>query len=249
MDIERIWPTPGTEEQDRARHPDEYARYEFAARYAIGRRALDCACGAGYGSLLLLRSGAAQVIGVDVSEDALAHARRHFRGPDYRRGDGRTLPLETASVEVAVSLETLEHAPDAAQFLEELARVLEPGGTLVLSTPLCRGPQRLQPKNPHHLREYDEQELLALLAPRFELLERLGQHSRASRSFADLKAGPAGAALRLGLHRLLPGPLRALGRRLLGRRSAASAAAGPAAWVSAERWEEAPVQIVVARKR
>ncbi len=249
MDIERIWPTPITEAQDRARHPDEYARYEFAARYVPGRRVLDCACGAGYGSLLLLRAGAAQVIGVDVSEDALAHARWHFRGPDYRRGDGRTLPLETASVEVAVSLETIEHAPDAAQFLGELSRVLEPGGTLVLSTPLSRGPERLLPRNPHHLREYDDAELAALLAPRFELVERLGQHSRASRNFADLKAGPGGAALRLGLHRLLPSPLRALGRRLLGRKRAAGPDAGPAAWVSTERWEEAPVQLLVARKR
>lgn len=244
MDIERIWPTPQSEEADRARHPDEYARYDFAARHVAGRRALDCACGAGYGSSLLLRAGAASVTGVDVSDEALAHARHNFAGPDFRKSDGRSLPLADASVDVAVSLETIEHTEDAALFLAELARVLVPGGTLLLSTPLSRGPQRLRPQNPFHLREYDDEELAALLAPRFELLERLGQHSRASRRFADLAAG--NPLLRLGLHRLLPAPLRALGRRLLGR---APGGAGPAAWISAERWQEAPVQLVLARKR
>ena len=244
MDIERIWPTPLTEARDRAAHPDEYARYDFAARKVAGRRVLDCACGAGYGSALLLRAGAGQVIGVDVDEAALAHARRHFPGPDFRKGDGRVLPLAAESVEVAVSLETIEHAADAPLFIGELFRVLEPGGTLLLSTPLSRGPERLKPKNPYHLREYDDAELAALLSPRFELLERLGQHSRASRAFANLEAG--NPAVRLGLHRLLPAPLRALGRRLLRRRSQAD---GPAAWISAERWEEAPVQLVVARRR
>lgn len=241
-EIERIWPTPATEREHRARHPDEYARYDFAARHVAGKRVLDCACGAGYGSSLLLRAGAAQVIGVDVSDEALAHARAHFAGPDFRKGDGRTLPVETASVELAVSLETIEHAADAALFLDELARVLTPEGTLILSTPLNRGPDRLQPANPYHLREYDDAELAALLLPRFEIVERLGQHSRASRSFADLKQ--RNPAVRLGLHRLLPAPLRAFARRLLQREGA-----GPQAWISAERWQEAPVQLVVARKR
>jgi len=243
-DIERIWPTPEGEAADRKVHPAEWARYGFAARQVSGKRVLDCACGAGYGSALLLRSGAASVTGVDVSDAALAHARLHFAGPDYLKSDGRTLPLAEGAVDLAISLETLEHVSDAPRFLDELARVLVPGGRLVLSTPLSRGPARLKPENPYHLREYDEDELAALVSVRFQIAERLGLHSTASRRFADLNQGPTGAALRSGLHRLLPRPLRAAARWLLGKPRA-----GPAAWVSADRWTEAPVQIVVATRR
>lgn len=243
-DVERIWPTQDSEADDRARHPAEWARYEFAATFAAGRRVVDCACGAGYGSALLLRRGARSVTGVDVSDEALAHARKNFPGPDFRKGDGLTLPLADASVDLAVSLETIEHAKDPALFLAELARVLVPQGTLVLSTPLTRGEARLKPVNPYHLREFDEAELGALVEPRFELVQRLGMHSRESRAFADLQQGRGGAVVRSGLHRLLPAPLRALARRLLRRGTSA-----PEAWVSEERWTEAPVQLVVGRKR
>jgi SAM-dependent methyltransferase len=240
-EIERIWPTPQTEARDRAKYPAEWTRYEFAARYAAGKRVLDCACGAGYGSALLLRSGAVSVVGVDVSKEAVAHARKHFAGPDFREGDGTTLPLPSGSVDLVVSLETIEHASDPRLFADELARVLGDGGLLVLSTPLTYGEARLKPQNPFHLREFDDVELAAFLEPRFEILERLGQHSSASRGFADLKS--SSKIVRSGLHRIVPRPLRTLLRRFLRKPSL------PAAWVSAERWKEAPVQVVVARRR
>ncbi len=246
-ETERIWPLPNDAAAERERHPAEWARYQFAAREVEGKRVLDCACGAGYGSALILRSGAISVAGVDVDDAALAHARLHFAGPTFLKGDGRTLPLADGTVDLVVSLETIEHVKDAPLFLDELARVLAPEGMLILSTPLTRGPARLTPQNPYHLREYDEEELAALVSVRFAIAERLGQHSSASRNFANLKAGPGGGVLRLGLHRLVPRPLRAAARRLLGR--SAGNERGPAAWVSAERWTEAPVQIVVAKKR
>jgi ubiquinone/menaquinone biosynthesis C-methylase UbiE len=240
---ERIWPTPATEAAERKVHAAEWARYEFAAAYARGLTVLDCACGAGYGSAILLRSGAARVIGVDVSDEALAHARAHWAGPEFRKSGGARLPLADGEVQLCVSLETIEHISDAKGFVDELWRVLQPGGKLVVSTPLTRGPARLKPANPYHLREYDEDELAALLTPRFRILERLGLHSAASASYAQLARTPGlGSLIRAGVHRLVPRQLRAALRSRLGAREARQA------WVSAERWQEAPVQLVVAER-
>lgn len=223
-------------------------RSSFAARFAKGLRVVDCACGSGYGSWLLARAGAASVIGVDPDAVALEHARKHFAlpGVEFREGNLLTLPLHSASADLAVSLETIEHVRDAAAFVDELARVLAPGGTLVLSTPLTRGPDRLHPKDPFHVREYDDDELGALLAARFQIVERLGMHRRETRARQDRSPAnhPHGVAAALGTHArgVVPGALRVLARAIAPGRPS-----DPLAWISAERWTEAPLQIVVAR--
>ena len=53
---------------------EHWHRYHFAARWAMGRRVLDVACGEGYGTALLART-AAQVTGVDISTQAIGHAQ------------------------------------------------------------------------------------------------------------------------------------------------------------------------------
>jgi SAM-dependent methyltransferase len=248
--IERIMPTPATESESRRKNAADWARYDFAAQFVAGKRVIDCACGAGYGSHLLARSGATSVVGLDISEDAIGWASRHFAAPALRfqRVSG-ALPVDDASTDVVVSFETIEHVAPAtvAQFVSELARVLVDGGTLVLSTPLTPGNERFHPPNPFHLREYTEDELTQLLAPHFTIERRLGQHSRASANFGSLKRMPGiGHMLRSGLHRVVPVTLRSWARRaLLG----SQIGDGPSAWVSEVRWREAPVQLVVARKR
>ncbi len=54
---------------------------------------------------------------------------------DVRQVTGLPLDLPDAAFDVALSYETLEHVPDPRTFVSELARVLKPGGTLVLTTP------------------------------------------------------------------------------------------------------------------
>jgi len=247
-ETERIWPTPQTESLYRERFPDDWARYDFASQHVRGRRVLDCASGAGYGSWLLARAGAQSVIGVDVSEDALSWARGHFVLPslEFRRSDGGSLPLESGSVDQVVSLETIEHVPAPKGFVKELARVLVPNGGLVMSTPLTFGAARLKPSNRYHLREYDDEEFASLLSEDFEIVQRLGQHSSQSARYADLKRAPGiGRLLRSGIHRLVPDGLRQRVRTWLLR----SWGNRPAAWISSDDWMNAPVQIVVARKR
>jgi len=54
---------------------------------------------------------------------------------DFKKGDSCNLPFDDNSFDVVVSLETLEHVSDLDNTLDEIKRVLKPGGFLILSTP------------------------------------------------------------------------------------------------------------------
>lgn len=248
---ERTLPRRAEVEESERTDVADWDRYRFAAAQVRGLRVLDCACGAGYGSWLMAGSGAKSVVGVDIDPVAVEWARREFAGPacEFRQVQaGGPLPLEPGSVDLVVSFETIEHMDEAAgrRFVAELARVLVPGGRLLLSSPLVRGPERLKPSNPFHVREYDEVELAELVGAEFEVLERLGQHSPASRAFAQAQRAPGGlgAAVRLGLHRLIPSPLRAALRRRF-----FPAQPGARTTISADDWTSAPVQVLIGRRR
>jgi 2-polyprenyl-3-methyl-5-hydroxy-6-metoxy-1,4-benzoquinol methylase len=147
-------------------------RYAFARELVVGKRVLDAACGEGYGSALLA-SRAAAVTGVDLDAATIAHASARYGsvpGLGFVAASVTGLPLADASVDVVVSFETIEHLPAEAQprMLAEFARVLTPGGFLILSAPNCvEYSERRGYANPFHLREHDRDELDALLARHF----------------------------------------------------------------------------------
>lgn len=158
---------PGTKGEIWMEH---WHRYHFAARWAAGRAVLDVACGEGYGSALLA-TRAARVVGIDVSQPAVDHARRAYAGIanlEFVRASCARLPLADASVDLAVSFETLEHLEPQPEFLAELARVLKPGGILVLSCPnKVEYTDKRGYTNEFHVRELYRDELEALVGERF----------------------------------------------------------------------------------
>jgi SAM-dependent methyltransferase len=97
-----------------------------------GGDALDAACGTGrYAAYLAARGH--RVVGVDSSPDMLDRARARVPHGEFLLGDLHQLPLPDDSVDIAVSALALSHAPDLAPVMAELARVLRPGGHLVIS--------------------------------------------------------------------------------------------------------------------
>jgi SAM-dependent methyltransferase len=105
------------------------------AGYLSGREpgvALDAACGTGRFAEFLARQGH-QVIGVDSSPDMLARARRRVPAGQFHRAALERLPLPDDSVDVIVCALALVHVPDLRPVLAEFARVLRPGGDLVIS--------------------------------------------------------------------------------------------------------------------
>jgi SAM-dependent methyltransferase len=157
---------------------EHWHRYHFAARWAAGRRVLDVACGEGYGSALLA-TVAARVTGIDLSQPAIAHAQRTYAGTpnlEFARASCTRLPLADGSVDLAVTFETLEHIEGQARFLDELARVVKPGGVLVLSCPnKVEYSDKRGYANEFHVRELYREELAELVAARFPFSEWYGQ--------------------------------------------------------------------------
>jgi SAM-dependent methyltransferase len=94
--------------------------------------ALDAACGTGRFAEFLAQRGH-QVIGVDSSPDMLAHARRRVPDGEFHVAELDRLPLGDDSVDVIVCALALVHVPRLQPVLAEFARVLRPGGDLVIS--------------------------------------------------------------------------------------------------------------------
>lgn len=166
---------PGTKGEIWVEH---WHRYHFARRWIEGRQVLDVACGEGYGAALLARS-AARVHGVDISPQAIEHARTAYASlgnVEFHCASCTRLPLADASIDVAVSFETLEHIAEQAQFLDELARVLKPDGVLVLSCPnKLEYSDKRNFANEFHVKELYRDELAALVAARFPHSDWYGQ--------------------------------------------------------------------------
>lgn len=107
-------------------------RYRFARENLQPGSVLDCACGVGYGThMMLQRNDISNAVGVDISEFAVSFSRRLVK--DARARFCTTLPDET--FDNIVCFETLEHIPDPYRFMEDLVRRLSPGGRLILSVP------------------------------------------------------------------------------------------------------------------
>jgi SAM-dependent methyltransferase len=94
--------------------------------------ALDAACGSGRFAEYLAAQGH-QVIGVDSSADLLARARSRVPDTDFRLGDLHDLPVPDGSADLVVSGLALSHVPALGPVMAEFARVLRPGGHLVIS--------------------------------------------------------------------------------------------------------------------
>lgn len=122
---------------DRLRPPDAHW-HELLDRLVelgdlSGRRVLDVGCGTGLLARDLSLRGA-RVWGVEPSEEMLAVARRQAgRGVGLKRGSVEALPFKDAWFERAV-LRLVLHLVDRARALPELARVLVPGGRVVIAT-------------------------------------------------------------------------------------------------------------------
>jgi len=177
---------------------EHWHRYHFALPLVAGRRALDAACGEGYGTALLA-SRAAHAIGIDVSPEIVAAARRRYgdrANLEYRAARCEATGLGDASVDVVVSFETLEHLPDPEALVGEAARVLRPDGLFLVSTPNKEVYSDARDyRNPFHAHELARDEFERILAARFGKVALFAQ--RVDSYSAIWPAGGAGSAVTL----------------------------------------------------
>ena len=165
---------------------------------------LDAGCGSGYGCALLAASGAAQVTGVDLAQTVLeAVAPTMPAGVTLTPGDLGSLEMADDSFDVVVCFEVIEHMEDPFPVLDELIRVLAPGGLLLVSSP-NRGVY--QDGNPHHLHEFQPEELRGALIARMSNVALVRQSNYiASAILGDtsFSAGGGESLEELGLRKLI----------------------------------------------
>jgi SAM-dependent methyltransferase len=151
---------------------EQVSRYRWAAQAAKGRRVLDVGRGSAYGRRLLASGGAREVVGVDIPPSALATVAAGM--PEWVRpqdGDLEKLELADDAFELVVCFEVLEHFDDPLPVLDELVRVLAPGGLLLVSSPNCGA---YQSGDPQHYK-FAPVELEAELAARLRHVRLLQQ--------------------------------------------------------------------------
>ena len=138
--------------------------YQRLADRCAGRDVLEAGPGEGYGADLIAQV-ARSVVGVDYDQQAVEHIRAKYPLVQMQLGNLAELPLADASVDVVVNFQVIEHLWDQPQLVAECARVLRPGGALLMSTPnrITFSPGRDTPLNPFHTRELNAAELTELL--------------------------------------------------------------------------------------
>ena len=157
--------------EDRVQNLLHLFPYNFVQAFcSTSTRVLDVGFGEGYGAEILTGS-VADYIGLDMSEDAVRHARSRyiFSNVRFERSDATTIPFDADSFDLVLSFHVLEHVVDPDAYLEEMARVCRAGGRLVIVTPnrAFRLAPAERPWNRYHLRELDRAQLAHLLSKHF----------------------------------------------------------------------------------
>jgi SAM-dependent methyltransferase len=163
---------------DQQRADDLYhehiVRYIFAAQFVPGRAVLDAGCGAGYGAAALAAAGALSVLGVDIAPDAVAYAQQHYQraGLTYAVADIAKIDVLAERFDLIVSFEVIEHLESPALLVEAAARLLNPDGLFVVSTP---NPATYPAGNPFHKHEMGQAEFVETLRQSFAALAMFEQ--------------------------------------------------------------------------
>ncbi len=166
---ERTLPGVRGEEYWFARHEAAYAwLVDVLADQLPGAAVVEAGSGEGYGAAMLRAAGAATVLALEYDDASARHAHATYTSVRTVRANLAMLPVATASADLLVTLQVVEHLWDLRGFLRDCARAVRPGGTVVVTTPnrpvfspgLGRGEK---PTNPFHVEELDAEQLHDLL--------------------------------------------------------------------------------------
>jgi len=115
-------------------------------------RILDIGCGTG--AMLDNMSGYGDVVGADFSEEALKFCRERNRDTPLVRSDACRLPFATNTFDVITAMDIVEHIGDDKAAMQEICRVLKPGGRVFITVPAYRSLWSEHDEALHHFRRY-----------------------------------------------------------------------------------------------
>jgi len=149
------------------------ARYHFALRHLSPKSnlILDLGCGTGYGTSLLTKKGT--VIGLDIDQEAILYAHKHYPKATFITASAVKLPFPDKQVDSVVSFETIEHFSQTTKFISEVSRVLHTNGLFILSTPNGKS------NSPYHAKYFTPTTLTKALKKKFRRVHLFGQFKSA----------------------------------------------------------------------
>lgn len=128
-------------------------------------------CGAGTGLFAAEMTPHCRVLAIDDYEESLAIARKNLGAERVRKGSCKQLPLDDASVDVVTALDVIEHVEEDRAAVREFARVVRPGGIVVITVPALMLLWSDWDVALHHFRRYTRSSLLAVIPPeQFEVV-------------------------------------------------------------------------------
>jgi SAM-dependent methyltransferase len=123
---------------------------------------LDIGTGTGANLRLLRDLGYARIIGIDPNDHAIRHCAAKGLG-NVQRADVCDLPFSSGSFRLILATDVIEHVEDDGRAMREIARVLAPGGRVLIAVPAFPSLWGLQDVVSHHQRRYRMLSLLTLL--------------------------------------------------------------------------------------
>jgi O-antigen biosynthesis protein len=159
---------------------EHFHRYLWAAPIVGGRKVLDLGSGEGFGAAILAQ-GAAHVVGLDIDERTVEHSKLNYAARNLEFHVGTALDLSTyeaGTFGAVVAFEIIEHVRDHERVLDEIVRVLDDEGILVISTPDRRiYSEATGLSNPFHEKELALEEFIELLKAHFPNVAAWGQRT------------------------------------------------------------------------
>lgn len=155
-------------------------RYIHSLDFAKEKKVVDIACGVGWGTFLLSKT-AREVIGVDLSDNAINTAIKYYNSHNinYVCNYLHNAGIKDSDIDLITSFETIEHIEEPKLLINEFHRILKNDGYLLLSTPngiTFKKSLTAKPFNPFHVEEYDKQSLIELFGNKWEIVEYRGQY-------------------------------------------------------------------------
>ncbi len=154
-------------------------RYAIAMQLVAGKNVLDIACGEGYGSSLIADAAKA-VTGVDIDPTTITLATQKYQKQNlsFLTGSAAKILCDDNCFDVVISFETIEHHDKHDEMMQEIKRVLKPGGVLIISSPdKLFYSDKPGFKNPFHVKELYRHEFETLLGKYFRHTFYMGQKS------------------------------------------------------------------------
>lgn len=184
--------------------------YEYAEQYVKGKKIADIGCGSGYGTVHLALF-ADSATGVDYSAQTLEESRKEYaavKNLDFVHGKVPPVPLESESMDVVTAFQFIEHIRDPLAFIQDVYRVLKPGGVFICTTVNAK---MSLARNPFHAFEYDFAGMESDFQKVFEEVEMNGLqgNERVNHYYHDNNKWVK-SILKwdvLGLHKILPASL------------------------------------------